>query len=497
MESIIVNKKLTMIKKVFLFNLCCIAAAYSGLLHNHFATDSYQNIIVSNAGWQLNVGRYSIYILEVIFEKLGISLFKYQIFFMLITILLLTVCSCLIFLMTQNKLDTYKQSFIKNIAILLCVINVFSIELYLFPEYVIYNGLGITFAVLAAFIIYEKISIKRILFSALCLLISLGFYQANIGVFLIVSLGSAWVQKKVLINNEIAIFIGLIVSLINIFIKKILVKIGLAEVISRDSQLNIHTLINNLKVIINGQGQGQKDIIFNGANLLPKGVLLVVLISLVLIIMVNMILNHNQIKFIIHTVLLLILGYIVVYAPHLIAGSVWLSPRTIYTLFFYLGFLGIMAIQVSPREKHFIINLVGGILIIFLAINFWSMQGIVVNHFATNKIDQNYAHDIYKEIEKYENETGNTISNIATVTDDIPLYKNHYVDYYSFNINERAFINDWSDVSVICWVSGRIFNKVPMDEKIYDKYFKNKDWDYFSPEEQLYFQGDTLYWCKY
>ena len=36
-----------------------------------------------------------------------------------------------------------------------------------------------------------------------------------------------------------------------------------------------------------------------------------------------------------------------------------------------------------------------------------------------------------------------------------------------------------------------------MDSQIYDEYFKDKDWNYFNPHEQLIFKGDTLYWCKY
>ena len=38
---------------------------------------------------------------------------------------------------------------------------------------------------------------------------------------------------------------------------------------------------------------------------------------------------------------------------------------------------------------------------------------------------------------------------------------------------------------------------VPMKAEIYDQYFKGKNWDVFLPQEQMIFQGDTLYWCIY
>ena len=32
---------------------------------------------------------------------------------------------------------------------------------------------------------------------------------------------------------------------------------------------------------------------------------------------------------------------------------------------------------------------------------------------------------------------------------------------------------------------------------LYNKYFKNKNWNYFNADEQLIFDNETLYWIKY
>lgn len=60
-----------------LFFLIYFGAIYCGLLHLHYATDTYGNIYNSNVEWQLAVGRYSIYILAYIFDFLNISLVQY------------------------------------------------------------------------------------------------------------------------------------------------------------------------------------------------------------------------------------------------------------------------------------------------------------------------------------------------------------------------------------------------------------------------------------
>ena len=44
-------------------------------------------------------------------------------------------------------------------------------------------------------------------------------------------------------------------------------------------------------------------------------------------------------------------------------------------------------------------------------------------------------------------------------------------------------------------VTGRDFEKVPMDENVYQTYFEGKNWDYFDAAEQLVIIGDTAYWA--
>ena len=43
-------------------------------------------------------------------------------------------------------------------------------------------------------------------------------------------------------------------------------------------------------------------------------------------------------------------------------------------------------------------------------------------------------------------------------------------------------------------VSGRTFEKVPMDGEVFRTYFEGKNWDWFDAEEQIVILGDTAYW---
>ena len=64
-------------------------------------------------------------------------------------------------------------------------------------------------------------------------------------------------------------------------------------------------------------------------------------------------------------------------------------------------------------------------------------------------------------------------------------------------MNIREFLVSWGQVEIINYYSKRNFEKVDMSEEIYKKYFANKKWDYYKPEEQLAFIDDMLCICIY
>ena len=117
---------------------------------------------------------------------------------------------------------------------------------------------------------------------------------------------------------------------------------------------------------------------------------------------------------------------------------------------------------------------------------------IVSNHMVSNTLDKTYAMMVYEKIVEYEEETGQEVKKLAVANDiDCPFsYNNVY--YKTDQINERA-LGTVSNTMVNI-VSGREFEKVPMDETVYQTYFGDQNWDYFDASEQLVIIGDTAYW---
>lgn len=484
-------------KKIrIIFFVLYFATLYCGLLFIHYATDSYSDLYNSNAEWQLAVGRYSIYILAKLFEFLEISLMKYQQIFMLISILILSLSAEIIYSSFESVIGEANNLFLYLLSCL-SLGNVYSTELYLFPEYTLYNSLGVFFVVWA-FAFLKKKTLKNMVYSCLALIVSIGFYQANIGIYVVLCLTYSLLYeyediKKILKFCIEMCFCAGVASLFDIIVKKILLYMNLTETISRDANITLSTIVSNLKTII----AEQKNIVLMGDNLLPKYSLFIVLLIGVSGLFFCLKKNKKNLRYILAVTVFLAISYLGVYAPHLIAGNVWLSPRTITPFFVFLSSIFIL-LYANIGDGNIGVKYFTNFIVIFLcAIDFWCVQGIVQNHIATNKIDQDYAYDIYSELTKYENESGYIVDKIATINDTAPSWKNRYVDFHSYNINERAYVNEWSDVTLIQFVSGRNFEKVEMDNNIYNTHFSGKNWDYYCPEEQLYFEGNVMYWCKY
>ena len=485
-------KKEKWIYRNFIFNAAILFLVYLGLMHTHYATDTYNNIFNENINWQLSVGRYSIFIIGSIFKYLNVSLIDYQNIFMILSIVLLAGGCTLLNILLSKKIES-KFDIKVNVALLIGFINVYIIELFLFPEYSIYYSMGVIFTILA--ICYNmKDNFWAKLISFVLLIISLGFYQENVAVFIIISIFIIIIYNEKQIKNIFFVFfISGVSSVINIFLNKLFVIIGIANMTSRDASFNINSLFNNIKIII----KEQKNILWNNSELLPRGTFFIILLFLIFTLFLLYFIQKKKIKEYIYIILILLITYFSVYLPHYIAGEIWLSPRTIYPIYFWISFIEIYIIYLNNINNKIKQRVLLCIVLIPFLLEIWAVNGIILDHFSTNKVDQEYALNVYKEIQNYERNTGIEITEIATVNDQIPSWKNHFINYYSYNVNERAFINEWSDVNLVNFVSGRNFRKVEMNEEVYKKYFQNKDWDWYHPQEQLYFDNNILYWCKY
>ena len=123
---------------------------------------------------------------------------------------------------------------------------------------------------------------------------------------------------------------------------------------------------------------------------------------------------------------------------------------------------------------------------------------LVTDLYTSNRLDQNYVMNVEAQVEKYERETGILVQKVGICTDEkVRHYWTEYIDFYNYNINERCTAEDWSFDMVWKRFTNRIYEKIKVPEEIYEQYFAQKDWDSFDAEEQMIFDGDTLYIAIY
>ncbi len=128
----------------------------------------------------------------------------------------------------------------------------------------------------------------------------------------------------------------------------------------------------------------------------------------------------------------------------------------------------------------------------YLAVQVMFCHIIVTNHMTSNTLDKTYVAMFCRQVEKYEAQTGIRVEKLAVAndTDCPPGY--HNVSYKTDQINERAL--GIVTNTLVNAVSGRTFEKVPMDGEVFRTYFEGKNWDWFDAEEQIVILGDTAYW---
>ena len=383
------------------------------------------------------------------------------------------------------------QFIILNVAVAISFINVFILEWFLYPEIALFYSLSII-SILLAIVCFLKSDrwINSVLaFVLLCM--SLNFYQAAMPIFVIYLLTIGMLRykmkfsKKSLVYNIKVLSIAFLSCINTLMLQRLAILFRITEGGDRDASLSISTILHNAVEII----KLQKRIWYSTYHFLPKYAAIIVVLLLLLIFGITVAKEFNM-KNWCYFILVFLISYGIIFAPHLITESLWFAQRTIVAYFSI--FMIIVCGTIYNHQKLNIDRLILGILTLFLFLNINAIQSIGANHYSNNKLDQNYAVMIQDQIERYEQETGNIITKIACIVDSHPVYSYPGIQYTIFDTNVRGFVLPWADVNMINFYNGKNYEKVVMDEEIYNQYFAGKDWNRFVPEEQMKFVGDTL-----
>ena len=183
--------------------------------------------------------------------------------------------------------------------------------------------------------------------------------------------------------------------------------------------------------------------------------------------------------------------YIGSYIPHFVTSDFGLSQRTLVPIFgaFSLLMLAIISLDSSPKARY----VTAVVIVTFLLGNSVLMESIFSNHLAKDDLDRAYAKAIHASIENYTNRTGIDIDYLAIERDAYPTWSYDGIDYVTYDMNVRNILVSWSNIGLMNTANGTDYQPAEMDAKIWVQYFDGKNWDRFSPDEQIVFNGNTAY----
>lgn len=487
------------------FFLSVLLYGFGNLLMPHYSSDSYY-IYFDQNGRGLASGRILVFVFFTILNIFKINAIETQSVWSLLSILIIVAAAYKLYTAFETFLtsnNTYSRIVLGFIC-LMPFVNIYFLEWFLFPEVIFPYTVGLYCSIKAALCFnYKNLTLKNFIFSFGLLCVGVCAYQINITYYLPIALVIVALNQR--FNLSIHAFlsslgigcVGGMAGLVTIFFQKALGQ-TLQE---REAVFSIAKVLENCKEVIDSQ----KTIWMDGSDLGGHWMLLFLVVNLVIIIIV---LKGTDIKSKLYIILIMAASYCSSYVFVIVSNFIWLSPRVLTGIPVFLmitSLLCIFNINILKTEekwsvscsKRIMFMAYGGLMCAFIVINIIYMQWIIHDHYANNAIDQEYARQIYYEIEKYEQESGKNIERIAVGKDKQLMWKNTGISKMAYNVNERALINDWSDVTVINFISGRSFEREEMLSSDYEAYFTSKNWNKFVPAEQIVFKDNIMYWVKY
>ena len=385
-----------------------------------------------------------------------------------------------------------KSSSIGIIASILTIINVFSIELFLYIEKGI-MALSVLLNILAIEKLIECFEGKKksFIFVLIYMFIANCCYQGTVAIF--IAIASIYIIKysknfKDFVKNN---FIALMGYGIPAVINYVIVKFIFAD--SRIAgQFDLTLSIKKI-------GEGSIKLL-QTYSIVPK-YLFVCIIGILLLTAIYCIMCKNSkiIKKVVDVLAIfyvILVSFMVTVLPQLMqaTASIWFVPRSSYA---FGGILGIliayifMNYKINIRLEKILITT----MIFYLIIQYINFQTIIRDHYIVNYMDEVQALQIREKINKYEEETGNVITKVAFYQNDTPSYT--YPGIIAIgDINIKALSPDWARIPFLKHYLNRTLEIVDIQEEIYKQYFENKNWNHYE-EEQLIFIGDTMHMYIY
>lgn len=399
-----------------------------------------------------------------------------------------------------EKIIQPQKNIIKLMLLASCfilILNQFTLEYLLFPE----SGvmcLGVLFNVIAVKLMIDNPKHKYIKIF-LSLLVAVFCYQGLLNMFPVLAI-LLYIVKQIVDKREYKIkekefFIEMIklaiIVIVVLAICMLAIKIG--KTLLNSNQDRMMHLIDTEAIMLRGETVLEYlDELWNKTmHMLPDQINNIILI----VSFVSLILLKTKKEMIMQYILLLIVCFIICIVPMFIFNTgVCGRVNEPLTMIWGASLIILLAQSTNIQEgkrTNFIYCLV---IISFIINNIFIMQNIT-EHIASNRVEENMGKTIKYALEEYEKETGNTVTKFAYAYDRNP--QQYAVGIKPIgSLTERKLACSWSISQAMNFYCERKFEKTRMPIKIYTEKMIDKDYKEFS-EEQLVFEGDTLYMLVY
>lgn len=488
---------------MFLATFLLIFMGYGCMVaSNHYSVDSFNLLFDMIPEWHLSLGRYTNTGIIILAEKAGVNQVVSQRFFMGIWIVALTAMIIMIaesFAKFMENVDKKKFCFIL-MAVSLSFLNVFGMELMLFPEMAMVFMLGNLTLGLSIRVVLSDMQIwKKWILTVFFLMISIGNYQSYIGIFEAFSLFGLFIKWKSKPVNRYkesigALFVGGFISILNVIIVKVVVALGLVADSNRGAALSFQVILNNIQNLI----KYQWTFWTTGDGLLGNWIMPLLAIGVIGILSV-IIRELEKVEQKIYLLVMLVVCYVLGFAPHLVEANQALTPRSNIAIWSVIAAVFITGIdcKIWERRKSNLKIAVYGLLGGLIVFNIYIMQDMAANEQAINAVDLQEAKEVANEIWKYESETGNLITKIAMGYDSQPVSRGMNTRYVDDQLGKRIMATGYSSKSLISYAIGRQLLPADMSEEIYQEYFEEKNWNCMAADEQVVCVEDTAYVIVY
>lgn len=394
------------------------------------------------------------------------------------------------------KLIKKENSILYNILIMgaafIVVFNMCTAEGLLFIE-VGTMPFGILFAILGSCILATDKKL-RYLSSLILVTISGLFYQVTSSIFVLLALVLIAIKHKG--NIKLVLKDTVIIALIYGF--AMIVNFVGVKLWDNALQYEFRKFeIPSISVIIETILKFGETILIYNVGIGPKYWYLSLLVILTIIFIAGMILRKKNYFMILEYIVLVLLSVLVPLIPVLATPteSQYIEPRMAMCFGAIIGILIIFLLAVVEIDKNKVLL---NILIIVTALNFIGNSIFLVvassTTLITNQLDKFIAQEIIKEIDAYEETTGEKIKKIGVAFDKTyTMYYEGQPELRCFNI--RSMGTSWAVKEVITTYSGRKYENTTVPKEITEEFLTN-DWTNYN-KDQLVFDGENLYICIY